>query len=93
MAEVAEGPRALLAAIDPAWVTATVAAAGVLVALVTAITGLRSLRQLRIDSRERSRPMMAAEHRKPPYTRGTQVLMIRNYGPSIARNVEVTFDR
>jgi hypothetical protein len=84
--------RRLLAAVDPAWVTAAAAAAGVLVALVAAITGLRSLRQLRADSRERSRPMMAAELRKPPYTRGTQLLVIRNYGPSIARNVEVTFD-
>jgi hypothetical protein len=84
--------RRLLTAVNPAWVTAAAAAAGVLVALVAAITGLRSLRQLRTDSRERSRPMMAAELRKPPYTRGIQLLVIRNYGPSIARNVKVTFD-
>lgn len=84
--------RRLLAAVDPAWVTAVVAAVGVPVALWTAITGLRSLRQVRTDSRERSRPMMAAELRKPPYTAGIQDLVIRNYGPSIARNVTVTFD-
>ena len=76
----------------PAWITAIVATVGVLVALGTAITGLRTLRQLRTDSRERSRPMMAAELRKPPYTRGIQDLVIRNYGHSIARNVAVTFD-
>lgn len=92
IAETVAMLRRLLAAVDPAWVTAAAATAGVLVALVTAITGLRSLRQLRIDSRERSRPMMAAELRKPPYVHGTQLLVIRNYGPSIARNVKVTFD-
>lgn len=90
--EVAGELWALLKEIDPPWVTAGAAAAGVLVALVTAITGLRSLRQLRADSRERSRPMMAAELRKPPYVLGTQLLVIRNYGPSIARNVKVIFD-
>jgi hypothetical protein len=36
--------------------------------------------------------MVAAELRSPPYTRGTQTLVITNYGPSIARNVRVTFD-
>ena len=92
IAETVAMLRRLLAAVDPAWVTATAAAAGVLVALWAAINGLRSLRQLRTDSRERSRPMMAAELRKAPYAPGTQLLVIRNYGPSIARNVKVIFD-
>jgi hypothetical protein len=63
--KVAEAVRAVLAAIGPAWITVTAAAAGVSVALVTVITRLRSLRQLRIRSRERSRPMMADELCKP----------------------------
>jgi hypothetical protein len=92
IAEAVAMLRRLLAAVDPAWVRAAAAIAGVLVALVTALTGLRSLRQLRTDSRERSRPMMAAELRKPPYVHGTQLLVIRNYGPSIAHNVKVAFD-
>lgn len=85
VAEVAGQVWALLKEIEASWVTAGVAVAGVLVAL-------RTLRQLRIDSRQRSRPMMAAELRKPPYTEGVQVLVVRNYGPSIARNVKVAFD-
>jgi hypothetical protein len=36
--------------------------------------------------------MMAAELRKAPYTPGTQLLAIRNYGVSIARKVTVSFD-
>ena len=62
------------------------------VAAGAAWTGLRSLRQLREDSRSRTRPMMAAELRPAPHSRGIQVLVIRNYGPSVARDVEVTFD-
>jgi len=77
--------------IEPAWIIATATSVGVVVAVLTAITGLRTLRQLRTDSRERSRPMMAAELRKAPYSPGTQLLVIRNYGPSIARNVKITF--
>ena len=78
--------------IDPTWITAGAVSAGVIVALLTAAVGLSQLKQVRADSRERSRPMMAAELRKAPYTPGTQLLVIRNYGPSIARNVKVTFD-
>jgi len=36
--------------------------------------------------------MVAAELREVPYVKGTQILILRNYGPSIARNVRVTFD-
>lgn len=78
--------------IDPAWFTAGAATVTALVALFTARIGLSQLRQVRADSRARSRPMMAAELRKPPYTRGIQDLVIGNYGQSLARNVKVTFD-
>lgn len=36
--------------------------------------------------------MVAAELQDVPYVRGTQRLVIRNCGPTIARNVNVTFD-
>jgi hypothetical protein len=36
--------------------------------------------------------MMAAELRDDPYVKATQLLVVKNYGPSIARNVKVTFD-
>ena len=36
--------------------------------------------------------MVAAELRDHPYADANQILVIRNYGPSIARNVRVTFD-
>lgn len=79
-----------------AWITAIATGVGALIALGAAIAGalagFRTLNQLRADSRERSRPMMSAELRKPPYVPGTQLLAIRNYGPSVARNVQVTFD-
>lgn len=36
--------------------------------------------------------MMAAELDKAPYSPGSQLLVIRNYGASVARQVQVTFD-
>jgi hypothetical protein len=36
--------------------------------------------------------MVAAELRDDRYARATQLLVVRNYGPSIAKNVRVTFD-
>ena len=78
------------------WTTQRVAAGSAIVgagAAVTAATsGVRTLRQNRRDSRARNRPMVAAELRADSYARGTQSLIVRNYGPSIARNVNVTFD-
>ena len=78
------------------WTTQRVAAGTAVVAAgagVTAATsGVRTLRQNRRDSKARSRPMVAAELRDVPYVKGTQILVVRNYGPSIARNVRVSFD-
>lgn len=36
--------------------------------------------------------MVAAELRAVPYVQGSQKLVVTNYGPSIAKNVWVTFD-
>lgn len=78
------------------WTTQRVAAGAAVVAAGSAVTaaasGVRTLRQNRRDSKGRSRPMVAAELRDVPYVKGTQILVVRNYGPSIARNVRVAFD-
>lgn len=78
------------------WTTQRVATGASVVAAGAAVTaatsGVRTLRQNRRDSKARSRPMVAAELRDVPYVKGTQILVVRNYGPSIARNVRVSFD-
>lgn len=78
------------------WTTQRVAAGAAVVASGAAVTaatsGVRTLHQNRRDSKGRNRPMVAAELREVPYVKGTQVLVVRNYGPSIARNVRVTFE-
>lgn len=78
------------------WTTQRASAAAAVVAAGAAVTaatsGIRTLRQNRRDSSARSRPMVAAELREVPYVKGTQIMVVRNYGPSIARNVRVLFD-
>jgi hypothetical protein len=78
--------------IDPAWVAAGAACVAAGAGAVAATSGVRTLRQARRDSKARSRPMIAAELRPVPYVQGSQKLVITNYGPSIAKNVWVTFD-
>ncbi|MBA2724731.1 MAG: hypothetical protein H0U53_01970 [Actinobacteria bacterium] len=78
------------------WTTARAAAAAggtaALAAVIAATSGIKTLRQNRRDSQARSRPMVAAELRDHPYAKATQILVIKNYGPSIARNLSVSFD-
>jgi hypothetical protein len=73
-------------------VASAAALAGACLAIVTTIVGVRTLRQTRRDSQARSRPMLAAELRAVPYSDGSQTLVVKNYGPSIAKNVMVTFE-
>lgn len=75
-----------------AWVSAGTGVIAVLVAVAAAIIGLRALRRSQSDARERSRPMVAAELRDVPHVDGSQALVVRNYGPTVARNLRVTFD-
>jgi len=77
--------------VDSAWVAAGAACAAGAAAWVAAINGSRTLARARRDSRDRSRPMLAAELRDVPYATASQALVIRNAGATIARNVEVTF--
>lgn len=68
---------------------ARVASLGAVVAAVAAVAALqRSMR----DSRSRSRPMVGAELVADRYADGIAHLVVRNFGPSVARNVRVTFD-
>ena len=77
------------------WTTSRVGAAaagvGAFAGALAAGVGIRTFAQTRRDSKARSRPMVAAELRSVPHVR-SQSLVIRNYGPSVARNLKVTFD-
>src|SRR5699024_78671 len=61
------------------------AAAAIITGLVAALTLLRAAR----DSRDRTRPVVLAEYRVPPYSHQTLQLVIRNAGPSPARDLKV----
>ncbi len=63
----------------------------VLTAIVTAFIALRQLRQQAGDSQARSRPVVAADLVPTPYTKSI-ALVIKNFGPSLARDVNVEFD-
>lgn len=77
------------------WTTQRVSATAAVVATAAGVTaatsGVRTLRQNRRDSKARSRPVVAAELREVPYVKTSEILVVRNYGPSIARNVRVRF--
>lgn len=73
-------------------VSATAASLGVIAAGVAATSGVRTLRQNRLASKATSRPMVAAELRRVEHAKAYQALVVQNFGPSIARNVQVSFD-
>jgi hypothetical protein len=75
----------------PAKVAGLSAAVGAAAASAAAITGIRTLRRARLDSKNRNRPMVAAELRDDEHADGVMLLVIRNYGPTVARNLRVTF--
>lgn len=77
---------------EPAWVAAGAAVVSSFAAIWAAFNGVRTLARARDDSRARSRPMVTAELRLPPYSKGTQLLVVQNHGPTLARDVEVSFD-
>lgn len=81
---------------DPTWwttdrATLLLTALGLIVAVLAVGAGLGQLHQTVKDSQARSRPMATAELRHVPHTLST-ALVIKNYGPSIARDLRVTFD-
>ncbi|GAA6527958.1 hypothetical protein [Intrasporangium sp. DVR] len=60
--------------------------------VLTAAVAMVALRQAANDSRARSRPMLVAEFRRAENSHSVIDLVVRNAGPSVARNVKVTFD-
>lgn len=72
--------------------SAVFAGLSALAAIVTAAIAAWALFGSRADSRARSRPVIVAELRKATLTHGTQLLVIKNYGQSVARHVVVTLD-
>lgn len=63
-----------------------------LAAILTALVALWALQGTRYDSRERTRPVIVAELSDGPLADGTQMLVIRNFGQSVASDVDVAFD-
>ncbi|NLU81628.1 hypothetical protein [Rhodococcus sp. HNM0569] len=72
------------------WFTASRVASGA--AVLAAGAAIQTFRRARRDSQSRSRPMVGAELRPVPYANGMAELVVRNYGPSVARDVCVTFE-
>lgn len=65
--------------------------AGVAIASGALVTAVPSLISARRDRKERDRPMVALELRLGPADTRSLVLVMRNYGPTIAHNVSVKF--
>jgi hypothetical protein len=63
-----------------------------LAAIVTAVIAVLSLLSTASDSRSRSQPMVLAEIRRAPDADTSFDLVVRNAGPTVARDVQVTFD-
>ncbi|MEU6633736.1 hypothetical protein ABZ905_36450 [Streptomyces parvus] len=74
-----------------AWLAsgAGVTAAGA--AWFAAINGVRTLNQSRQDGMSKSRPMVAAEFEDAYPAHAVLYLVIKNHGPSVAKDVRVTF--
>lgn len=53
---------------------------------------IATLRALRVDSRDRTRPVVGVELLPIVLSRGTCELVIQNIGASVAKNILVTFD-
>jgi hypothetical protein len=77
-----------------AWGTAGGAIVTAISVVVASVVGIRTLRAFERDSRDRSRPMVGAQLVRDPHPseRGAAYLLVRNYGQSVAYDVQVTFD-
>ncbi len=74
------------------WLNLNGAGLSALAAVVTAAIAVVALGHTARDSRDRSRPMMVAEFQLAVNNDAAIDLVVRNAGPSIARDVTVTFD-
>lgn len=84
---------------DAVWLAASAASVSAVAAFTSAgaaiwsaRNGNRTLKRAEMDSQARTRPTVVAELRNEPHARATQLLVIKNYGPTVARDVVVTFD-
>lgn len=73
-------------------VTAIFTAAMAVAIIVTAVYAKRTLVAAKDDSRARSRPALAAYLERELLSHGTVLLVIKNFGPSSATDVQVAFD-
>lgn len=73
-------------------VTALFTAAMAIAIVVTAIYAKRTLVATRDDSRARTRPALAAYLERELLSHGSILLVIKNFGPSSAADVSVSFD-
>lgn len=76
------------------WIAITsIATAVMAVAIIaTAFFAGHTLKATREDSRARTRPIIVAELRRELLSHGTTLLVLKNMGASIARNVNVGFE-
>lgn len=73
-------------------ITALATAVMAVAIVVTAFYAKGTLAAAKDDSRARTRPVIVAEFRPELLAHGTTLLVLRNLGASIAKNVVVTFD-
>lgn len=74
------------------WLNANAGGIGVLATIITALIAAFALNATARDSRERTRPSLAAEL-FPALKSSTSIgFRVFNYGPTVARDVTVTFD-
>jgi len=73
-------------------VTAVGTAAMAVAIIVTAVIAWRTLNATHNDSRARTRPIMVAELRRELLSQGTCLLVLKNLGASVAKDVTVTFE-
>ncbi|GAB3079803.1 hypothetical protein [Pedococcus soli] len=65
---------------------------GAIATAAAAIVAIVTLLALKQDSRDRTRPQMGAFLQPDVLTKATAILVVKNYGPTAAVNVKVTFD-
>lgn len=75
-----------------AWVLNNGPAITASTATVTAVVAVLALVRATQDSAERSRPMVVAELRPAPRSSDAMEFVVRNYGPSLARDLRVSFE-
>lgn len=73
-------------------VTALGTAAMAVAIIITAVFAKHTLEATRADSRARTRPVIVAELRRELLSHGTTLLVLKNLGASVAKDVAVTFD-